>query len=142
MSNAAFTESLSDDPAERAIARRVLRILNDQTLERSQRVALVKKAQRDLLQHRVGLDCRTRLAAHAQAAALPKGFRPHSVQLSEGRVQVGAVHRAHAFVWIDAGQAPQGVVPDRRAQVLGRAGAPARAGADRDAIAERRQARR
>ncbi|MDF1480614.1 hypothetical protein [Extensimonas sp. H3M7-6] len=46
-----FVESKSTDPVERAIARKVIRILNDQTLDRQQRESLVKKAQRELLRH-------------------------------------------------------------------------------------------
>jgi len=38
-----FVESKSTDPVERAIARKVIRILNDQTLDRQQRESLVKK---------------------------------------------------------------------------------------------------
>lgn len=52
MSNTPFVESSSSDPVERAIARKVLRILNDKTLDRQRRETLVHKAQRELIEHR------------------------------------------------------------------------------------------
>lgn len=52
MSNTPFVESSSSDPVERAIARKVQRILNDKTLDRQRRETLVHKAQRELIEHR------------------------------------------------------------------------------------------
>ena len=51
MSDTHFVESYSTDPVERAIARKVIRILNDQTLDRQQRESLVRRAQQELLRH-------------------------------------------------------------------------------------------
>ena len=42
MSNTPFVESSSSDPVERAIARKVQRILNDKTLDRQRRETLVR----------------------------------------------------------------------------------------------------
>ena len=52
MSNTTFVESLSTDPVERALARKAIRILNDPTLHRQQRVELVRQVQRELTLHR------------------------------------------------------------------------------------------
>ncbi|MEZ5630819.1 MAG: hypothetical protein R3F09_08935 [Burkholderiaceae bacterium] len=52
LSNTTFVESLSTDPVERALARKAIRILNDPTLHRQQRVELVRQVQRELTLHR------------------------------------------------------------------------------------------
>lgn len=52
MAGTVFVEELSQDPVERALARRVRRILMDATLTRTRRVELVQRAQRELLEHR------------------------------------------------------------------------------------------
>ena len=118
MSNTAFIESQSSDPVERAIARRVLRILNDRTLDRGQRIALVRKAQHELLQQQEEIRRRAVIAKQAATATLPQGWRAQSVQLSEGRVQVGAVSRQRGFAWIDAGEAPAAAGNDKRVQAV------------------------
>jgi hypothetical protein len=113
MSNTAFIESVSEDPVERAIARRVVRILNDNSLTRKQRVQLVRSAQRDLLQHRKDKADKAALAQQVAEqvarAQLPKGFIPKSAQAVAGRLQIGGVMRsgptaARSYVWIEAGQ--------------------------------------
>ena len=116
MSNTAFTESQSSDLVERAIAERVLRILNDRTLDRDRRIALVHRAQRELLEHQVEIRRRMAIAKQAATVALPQGWRVQSVQLSEGRVQVGAISHRRGFAWVDAGEAPAGAGKDRRVQ--------------------------
>lgn len=52
MTKTVFVELASADPVEQAIARKVMRILNDHTLDRQRRVALVRQAQHELLEHR------------------------------------------------------------------------------------------
>lgn len=47
-----FVESFSSDPVERAIAARVVAILNNAGLTRAQRRALVQQAQHELTEHR------------------------------------------------------------------------------------------
>jgi len=51
MSNSPFVDSLSNDPVEQAIARKVARVFNDTTLNRKRRESLVKKAQRELIEY-------------------------------------------------------------------------------------------
>ena len=118
MSNTALIESQSSDPVERAIARRVLRILNDPTLDRPQRMEMVRAAQGDLLQHRAQAQRQAALASRATSAVLPKGWVAKSVQVAEGRVQVGAVNRSQGFAWLDAGEAPGEVSDNQRVQAL------------------------
>lgn len=108
MSTTAFVESQSADPVEQAIARKVMRLLNDPTLEREQRIALVRQAQRQLLGHRRQQREATELAARVSATRLPKGYRAVSVQVRRGLVQVGAASEG-GFAWIDAGPVPEGL---------------------------------
>ena len=108
MSNTAFVEFQSDDPVEQAIARKVVRLLNDPSLEREQRIELVRQAQRQLLGHRRQQREATELAARVSATRLPKGYRAVSVQVRRGLVQVGAASDG-GFAWIDAGQVPEGL---------------------------------
>ena len=108
MSNTAFVESQSADPIEQAIARKVLRLLNDKTLERQQRIELVRQAQRQLLGHRRQQREAIELAARVSATALPKGYRAVSVQVRRGLVQVAAASDG-GFTWIDAGPVPEGL---------------------------------
>ncbi|MBN9407479.1 MAG: hypothetical protein J0I00_18970 [Burkholderiales bacterium] len=108
MSNTAFVESQSADPVEQAIARKVLRLLNDKTLERQQRIELVRQAQRQLLGHQRQQREATELAARVSATALPKGYRAVSVQVRRGLVQVGAASDG-GFAWVDAGPVPEGL---------------------------------
>lgn len=157
MSNTAFIESLSEDPVERAIARRVVRILNDNSLVRKQRVQLVKLAQRDLRQHRKEKADKAALAQQVAEqmarAKLPEGFTPKSVQAVAGHLQIGGLMRssqtaARSFVWVDAGQASEAAntsvnaAANTRVYSLHRAGTgQSRVRKDLDAaIAERRQA--
>lgn len=140
MSNTHFVESLSKDPVERAIARKVIRMLNDSTLDRQQRQSMVHKAQRELLQHQTQQAGRRTLLAQAANARMPKGFKPRSILVSDGKVSVGALHRGHGFVWLDAGPAPQGVTADTPSLQLTH---PAKGHGQRtrkDPIAERRKA--
>ena len=51
MSNTAFVESQSSDPFVRELSRRAVRILNDQSLDRRQREALIHRLQARLLGH-------------------------------------------------------------------------------------------
>lgn len=51
MSNTAFVESQSSDPFVRELSRSAVRILNDQTLDRRQREALIHRLQARLVGH-------------------------------------------------------------------------------------------
>lgn len=142
MSNTLFVESLSEDPVERAISRKVTRILNDTSLDRQQREALVRKAQRELIEHRKRKEQHE--ALHKQVAGIqwPAGYRAQSVAISNGRVQVGGRHRNTGFAWLDAGQAPKGMAANRSPfQLPGRE--PSARGAQRkdlnQSLAERRR---
>jgi len=106
MSNTPFLESLSDDLTEQAIARKVHRILNDTTLDRQQRESLIRRAQRDLIEHKSHKEHQHRLVEQISSLALPKGFRVQSIQVRNGQVQVGALNERNSFVWLEAGQAP------------------------------------
>ena len=53
MSDTPFIEAFSTDPVVRDIHRRVVRVLNDPTLGRSQRVTLVRKLQQMLIEHQL-----------------------------------------------------------------------------------------
>jgi len=143
MSNTPFVESSSSDPVERAIARKVLRILNDKTLDRQRRETLVRIAQRELIEHRQRQKQQQTLTRQVATLKLPQGFRPQSITVKEDRVHVGALNRQLAFVWIDAGQAPKGMAanqspfaPSRDGKRTGR---PVRKSLEQ-AIAERRKA--
>jgi len=143
MSNTPFVESSSSDPVERAIARKVSRILNDKTLDRQRRETLVHKAQRELIEHRRRKEQQQTLTQQVAALTLPQGFRPQSITVRENRVLVGALNRQQAFVWMDAGQAPKGMAanqspfaPSRDGK---RSGRPVRKSLEQ-AIAERRKA--
>jgi len=75
MSNTALIETTSSDPVIRAIARRVVRILNDATLDRDKRVELVRKAQRDYQRHCAEQVQRQALQISAAAKRLPSGYK-------------------------------------------------------------------
>lgn len=109
MSNTPFAEGLSSEPAERAIARKVIRILNDSTLDRQQRETLVRRAQRELIELRQRKQQREVLLQQLAAVKLPAGYQARSVAVSNGRMQVGAMKKGGAFAWFDAGSAPEGV---------------------------------
>lgn len=117
MSNTAFVELASTDPVEQAIARKVMRLLNDPSLNRQRRIELVRQAQRELISHRRRHSGDAGLMAQARAAVLPQGYRLLSVQVQQGRVQVGASSPA-GFAWIDAGPAPEGVAPNQAPRPL------------------------
>lgn len=143
MSNTPFVESSSSDPVERAIARKVQRILNDKTLDRQRRETLVHKAQRELIEHRRRKEQQQTLTQQVAALKLPQGFRPLSITVREDRVHVGALNRQQAFVWMDAGQAPRGIAanqsPFTPRRDDKRTGRPVRKSQEQ-AIAERRKA--
>jgi len=113
MSNTPFVESMSDDPVERAIARKVVRILNDTTLNRLGRESLVRKAQRELIEHRRRKLQQQTLRQQLAAVKLPKGYQAHSIAISDGRVQVGSLSRKEGFVWLEAGKAPAGLAANQ-----------------------------
>lgn len=108
MSNTVFIESQSSDPVVSAIARRVMRIINDATLDRTKREELVHKAQHELKRHVAELQRRQAVQLTAAALKLPQGYTAQSIAVADGRVQVGALSRQHGFAWFDAGPAPQG----------------------------------
>lgn len=140
MSNTPFVESLSNDPVERAIARRVNRILHDPGLDRSQREELVRKAQKDLLHHRRQKSTEQKLVAHVKNTPIPRGGRPQAVMVRDGVIQIGVSHPKLAFFWLDAGQAPTGVAANRPAFRLPNPSEGGRKGPRKDPITERRKA--
>lgn len=107
MSKTTFIEAQSQDPVEQALARKALRLLNDPSLQRKQRIDLVRQVQRELLQHRQRQQYATQLRKQVRALALPEGYRVVNVHVRDGRVQVAAASRS-SFTWLDAGPAPQG----------------------------------
>ena len=117
MSNTPFVESLSDDPVERAIARKVSRMLNDTTLDRQQRETLVRKAQRELIEHRRRKEQQQKLLQQVAAVRLPQGYKAHSVAIGDGRVQVSGLNRQKGLVWMDVGNAPPGMTRQSPIQV-------------------------
>lgn len=140
MSHAPFIESQSEDPIEQAIARKVHRILNDRTLDRQQRENHVRRAQRDLLEHRRQKEEQQKLLRQVSQMAMPKGFRAQSIQVRGGVVQVGALSQRSSFVWLEAGEAPTGVAANRASFLVP---GPAKTGCTKvrkDGIAERRKA--
>ena len=139
MSNTPFIESQSDDPIEQSIARKVLRILNDKTLDRQQYESLVRRAQCDLIEHRRHKEQQHRLAQQVSRLLLPKGFRPQSIQVRDGQVQVGALNHRNSFVWLEAGEAPTGVAANRASFLLPRLPKAGGIKARKDGIAERRR---
>ena len=109
MSNTPFVESLFSDPVERAIARKVNRILNDISLDRQQRQTFIKKAQRELLMHRQQQQAQKKLQEQVAALPLPKGYKPKCIQVRDGQVLVAVVQPRHNFIWLEAGEAPTGL---------------------------------
>ena len=139
MSNTLFVESMSSDPVERAIARKVTRLLNDSSLDRQHRETLIKKAQRDLISHRQQKLEQQQLQQQVAAIKLPQGFRPQSIQVRDGRVQVGLIQRHHSFTWLDAGDAPKGVAANHCTFALARPPKGALKRTHKDPIAERQR---
>ena len=82
MSNAAFVESQSSDPFIRELSRSAVRILNDQTLDRRQREALIHRLQARLVGHQAK---QAQKAAQKAAKAAKKGG---AERLERGVVQV------------------------------------------------------
>lgn len=139
MSQVHFVEEQSSDAVERAIARKVVRILNDHSIRREQRMALVHKAQRELVSHRRRRAEQQALNRCAAAIQLPNGYRAVAVQVTRGQVAVAA-RKQGSLIWIDAGKAPAGVAADVPCRALAPAPRSSRRPAG-DAIAERRLAR-
>ena len=140
--NTPFAESMSDDPVERAIARKVQRILNDRTLDRPQREQRVREAQRELIAHRQRKQSQQVLREHVAPVKLPQGFKAHTVRAQDGRLHVAAVNRHNSFVWLDAGAKPD-TVPARNVSVTlhgPKAGGKQVRKTLQQSIAERRQA--
>lgn len=108
MSTQALTELHSSDATERAIAQRVVRILNDRALTRADRERLVRRAQRDLLDHRAAKARRATVDAQAARFKLPEGYVRAGAQVREGRVEVGGLCRGRGFTWFDAGPVATG----------------------------------
>lgn len=140
MSNIPFIESQSEDPTEQAIARKVHRILNDTSLDRQQRENLVRRAQRDLLEHRRHKEQQRKLLEQVGNLAMPKGFRAQSIQVRDGQVQVGALNHRSSFVWLEAGEAPTGVAVNRPSFLLPRQSQGGGTKVRKDGVAERRKA--
>jgi hypothetical protein len=140
MSNTQFVESSSSDPVERAIARKVIRVLNDTSLDRQQREALIKKSQRDLISHRKQMQEQSQLRQKLAQTRLPQGYKPQSIQVCEGRVQVGLINRRLGFTWLDAGEAPLGAAANQSVFALSRPKKGAEKRPAKDPIAERRLA--
>ncbi len=107
MSNIPFVESVSADPVERAIARRVSQILQDPALGHQHRAALVRAAQQELLAHRQCVQQQW-MAQHIAAVPLPAGARVTSVVVRDDRLLLGVQTAQQSFVWLDAGPAPAG----------------------------------
>ena len=107
MSNTPFVESSSSDPVERAIARKVQRILNDKTLDRQRRETLVHKAQRELIEHRRRQEQQQTLTQQVAALKLPQGFRAQSITVREDRVHVGALTASRPLSGLMPGKRPR-----------------------------------
>lgn len=70
MSNAHFVECLSSDPFIQNISRRAIRVLNDPSLSRPQRVTLIQRIQQELVEHQDEVN-RRGLAVAAKATCKP-----------------------------------------------------------------------
>lgn len=121
MSKAQFIESTSSDPVERAIARKVTGILNDTGLDREQRQALVKRAQRELTEHRLRKASQAQLTKQAVSTKLPTGYQARGARIANGQVEIAAFKRNSGFVWLDAGEAPQGAANHQKLALPGKA---------------------
>lgn len=141
MSNTPIKELNSTDPVERAIARRVVRILHDPTLNPAQREDQIRKAQRDLAEHHRRRDSQRKLQDQAATTSLPAGFKARIVAAEAGAVQVGALNKRKAFVWLEAGQCPEGVAANEAPFLIeAPKAAPRRKASLEEAIALRRKA--
>ena len=139
MSGIQLVESLSSDPTERAIADRVLAILNNPSLSLAQRETLVKQAQRDLIGYRKHKGSKERLLQLARSVPMQQGAIASTVQGRAGRLQVGVSHPKQGFTWIDAGSAPPEFGPNVPAIALIQGKAHKRRTAAVDPIAARRK---
>ena len=139
MSQVVFSEQQSADPVEQSIARKVVRILNDRSLDRQQRENLVRKAQRELVNHRKQRDAAQALQSKVAQTRLPKGYQARCVTVKAGEIHIGAVDKHHSFVWIDAGTAPQGCAANQASLAI-RSSKAEQKGVRKDPIAERRKA--
>jgi len=108
MSTQVLTELRSGDATERAIAQRVVRILNDHGFTRADRERLVRRAQRDLLDHRAAKARRAAVDAQAARLKLPEGYVRTGAQVREGHIEVGGLCRGRGFAWFDAGPVSTG----------------------------------
>lgn len=140
MSQVHFVEEQSSDPAERAIARKVKRILNDRSITRKQRMALVHKAQRELLEHRRRTAGQQALDARVAATPLPSGYRAVAVQVTRGQIMIAA-RKQGSLVWLDAGKVPAGMARNLPSRPWPRESRKAKHHQPANAIAERRLAR-
>lgn len=95
MSHTPFLENQSADPGEQAITRKVMRILNDTTLDRAQRETKVRLAQRELVRHRLQREIRAALQEQATQANLPKGYQARCMTVRDGVLHIGAADRRH-----------------------------------------------
>ena len=141
MSKVHFVEEQSQDPVEQAIARKVIRILNDPSLDRQRRATLVQRAQQELVAHRRRLVQEQALRQRVASTALPSGYRAVAVQVSRGLIRVAA-SKPGSFIWVDAGRAPAGVAHNLPARALRKPRRPGRQRNNRsgNAVAERRLA--
>ena len=80
MSKTPFLECVSEDPVVKALARQVVRLLNDPSLDRQQREAGVRKVQGLLLDHQAAVARKTAAkttgkgaSGHSKGAVTPAG---------------------------------------------------------------------
>ena len=139
MSHTPFLENLSTDPVEQAIALKVMRILNDTTLDRAQRETQVRLAQRELVRHRRQREVRAAVQARAAQASLPKGYQARCITVRDGVLHIGAADRRHGFVWLEAGAAPTGVAANQPVMSVDKP-VKGKQRVRKDPIAERRKA--
>jgi len=74
MSNAHFVECLSSDPFIQNISRRAIRVLNDPSLARPQRVTLIHRIQQELVEYQAEVNRRA-WAVAAKANGLAKAAK-------------------------------------------------------------------
>ena len=74
MSNAHFVECLSSDPFIQNIGRRAIRVLNDPSLTRPQRVTLIQRIQHELVEYQEEVNRRA-LAVAAKASGRVKAAK-------------------------------------------------------------------
>jgi len=84
MSAIQFIESQSSDPVERAIAERVVSILNSPRMDSARRQWLVQQAQQELMEHRRRLE-----RAQQKQSARSKASRPKRDPMATRRRELG-----------------------------------------------------